>query len=70
MLPDRMNFRVGKGRAAVAQKLVSLGGEYVVYGTTSGHPPEVRFRHCTVDGIAACGEAMAAVAAAAGPVLG
>jgi hypothetical protein len=64
-----MNFRVGKGREAVARRLVSLGGEKVEYRAGSSHTPEVRFWHCTADGIAACGEAMAAVAATT-PVLG
>lgn len=70
MMPDRMNFRVGQGRAAAARKLTSLGGELVEYGAGSSHPPEVRFWHCTEDGIAACGKAMAAVAATTGPVPG
>lgn len=70
LLPDRMNFRVGKGRAPLARRLTSLGGELVEYAATSSHPPEVRFWHLTEDGIAACGKAMAAVAAATGPVPG
>jgi hypothetical protein len=70
MMPDRMNFRAGQGRAAVARKLTNLGGEQVEYEAGSSHPPEVRFWHCTEDGIAACGEAMAAAAATTGPVPG
>jgi hypothetical protein len=70
LTPDRMNFRVGQGRAAVARKLISLGGEQVQYGIGSSHPPEVRFWHCTADGIVVCREALASVAATRGPVPG